>query len=195
MQEPSSGPDLARVEFATSMRGYDKEEVDTFLRELAEEHNRLIGELASARRSAEKAHLELGEEIGELLQHAKDVADQLVKKAEEEAAATTEKARRDAERTTLDAQQRAEELRRASETDALKRLRDAQEKVAALQVTENQVRTRMYTLRQSVVSLAEQIEEVEDRPVIDQQVQDDADELETLRGSVPTAVDPAPPAE
>ena len=187
MEEQESTQDLRRVEFATAMRGYEKEEVDTFLRELAGEQDRLTAELARAKRAAEKAHLELGEEIGQLLQHAKDVADGLVKKAEEEAASIQEKARRTADKTTTDAEAKADALRRASEADAVARVRDAQEKVRALQDTEGQVRTRLYSLRQTVATLNDTIEEAEARPPLHQDVLDDTSEVEALTASVTPA--------
>ena len=189
MQDEEATPNLTRVEFATAMRGYDKDEVDTFLRELAGEQERLTTELATANRRAEKAHLELGEEIGQLLQHAKDVADSLVKKAEEESASIKEKARRAADKTTTDAEAKADALRRVSESDAVARIRDAQEKVRALQDTEGQVRTRLYSLRQTVATLNDTIEEAEARPALHQEVLDDAGEVEALSSTAP----PSPP--
>ncbi len=182
--------DLERVEFATSIRGYDKDEVDTFMRELAEEHNRLVAELAAVKRSAEKAYVELGEEIGDLLQHAKDVADQMRKKAEEDAATIKEKARRAAEKTTSEATRRAEDLRRAAEADAVGRLRDAQEKVRLLQETEKQIRTRLYSVRMTVQTLAEQIEAAEAKPEVEQEVLSDGEEIGALSSAGSASVVP-----
>jgi cell division initiation protein len=180
MPEETSVPDLARVEFSTAMRGYEKDEVDTFLRELAQEHNRVVVELAAAQRSAEKAHLELGEEIGELLQHAKDVADGMLKKATEEAAATKEVARRKAEQVGADAQRKADQLVAAAEADALARVRDAQQKVRALQETEAEVRARLQGLQETVRGLGEQIAKSASQPEVRQKILDDPAEISVL---------------
>src|SRR5688500_7738833 len=146
------------VEFTTAMRGYDKQEVDTVLRELADEHNRLVTELAAARRSADQAHLELGEDIGELLQHAKDIADGLVKKAGEAASVVKEEARRSAAGTVADARRAAENLTRTAEAAAVETVRSAQQKVAALQTLESEVRSHLAVLQQTARSLDEEIE-------------------------------------
>ena len=185
MQEPSTSPaqNLARVEFATAMRGYDKDEVDTFLRELADEHNRLVTELAEAKRTAEKAHLELGEEIGDLLQHAKDVSDQMVKKAEEHTAEIKEKTRRAAERTMAEAERKAAELRRTAEADAVARIRDAQQKVHSLEETEQEIRAHLRALKTTVDSLGQQIDATEATPSIEQPILDDAGEILALQST------------
>ena len=180
MPDQSPVPDLARVEFSTAMRGYDKDEVDTFLRELAGEHNRVVVELGAARRSAEKAHLELGEEIGELLQHAKDVADGLIKKAREEAAATKEVARRKAEQLGAEARRKADELTAAAEAVSLARIRDAQQKVRALQETETEIRAHLASLLQTVKGLDDQIVRATGEPEVEQKVLDDRAELSVL---------------
>jgi cell division initiation protein len=180
MPEETSVPDLARVEFSTAMRGYEKDEVDTFLRELAQEHNRVVVELAAAQRSAEKAHLELGEEIGELLQHAKDVADGMLKKAKEEAAATKEVARRKAEQVGADARRKADQLVAAAEAAALARVRDAQQKVRTLQETEAEVRARLQGLHETVRGLGEQIAKSASQPEVRQKVLDDPAEISVL---------------
>jgi DivIVA domain-containing protein len=184
--------ELARVEFATAMRGYDKDEVDTFLQELAEEHNRLLADLAAARRTAEKAHLELGEEMGDLLQHAKDVAAANIKKGEERAAEIKEKARRAAERTIAEAQRKGDELRRAAEADAVVRIRTAQEQVQALQEVEKDVRAQLQLLRSTLASLDRQVDEASQTPAIDQPILDDAGEVVALQPTPTPAASPAP---
>ena len=168
------------VEFTTAMRGYDKQEVDTVLRELAEEHNRVLTELAAARRSAEKAHLELGEDIGELLQHAKDIADGLVKKAREEAAAVAESARRSADATVARARRSAEELTAKAEAVAVAKVREAQRKVASLQALESEVRSHLAVLQQTARSLDEEIGRTVSEPPVVQEVLDDAGEVAAL---------------
>lgn len=180
MPDEGSAQQLARVEFATAMRGYDKDEVDTFLRELADEHNRLLTDLAAARRSAEKAHLELGEEIGELLQHAKDIADGMIKKAGEEAASIKERARRNAEKLLADANRRVDELTTAAEHAAITKVRAAQQQVSALKQTETEVRAHLTALRHTVRTVQEQIDKADARPRIEEKVLDEAGEIAVL---------------
>ena len=180
MPDQGSAQQLARVEFATAMRGYDKDEVDTFLRELADEHDRLLTDLAAARRSAEKAHLELGEEIGELLQHAKDIADGMIKKAGEEAASIKETARRNAEKLLSNANRRSEEVTRAAEQAALTRVRGAQQKVASLKETETEVRAHLSALRHTVRTVQEQLEKADAQPAVQEEVLDDEGEIALL---------------
>lgn len=168
------------VEFSTALRGYDKDEVDTFLRELAEEQDRLITQLTAARRRAEKAHLELGEEMGELLQHAKDIAENVVKKAGEEAAVAMEKARRNAEATVAGARRRAEDLNQAAETATVTRVRDAQQQVTVLQKMEAEVRARLASLQQTVRALDVDIERAAQQAPVSQEVLSDGAEVALL---------------
>lgn len=190
-EEQPISQDLTRVEFATAMRGYDKDEVDTFLQELAAEQNRLVAELAQTQRTAEKAHQELGEEMGDLLQHAKDVAAGMVKKGEEQAAEIKEKARRAAERVLAEAERRGDELRRAAEGDAVARVRTAQEKVRTLQGAEQGVREQLQTLRSTLASLDRQVEEAAHAPAIDQPVLEDAAEVVALQATTASSPTPA----
>lgn len=141
MEQPlaSSAQDLERVEFATAIRGYDKDEVDTFLRELAVEHNRIAAELSAAKKSADKSYVEMGEEIGDILQHTRDVADQMIKSAEEEAAGIKERARRAAEQTATEAARRADRLKEA----------------------EQEIRTRIRMMAETIQSLTVQIVEMD----------------------------------
>ena len=191
MEEQPTSQDLTRVEFATAMRGYDKDEVDAFLQELASEQNRLTAELDQARRTAEKAHLELGEEMGDLLQHAKDVAEGVVKKGEERAAEIKEKARRAAEKVLAEAERRDAELRRTAEAEAVTRIRAAQDQVRELQQIERGVREQLQALRTTLASLDRQVEEASAAPVIDQPVLEDAAEIVALQSTPETSPAPA----
>ena len=191
MQDKPNSQDLTRVEFATAMRGYDKDEVDAFLQELAAEQNRIVAELAQAQKTAEKAHQELGEEMGDLLQHAKDVSAGMIKKGEEQAAEIKEKARRAAERVLAEAERKGEELRRAAETDAVARIRNAQEQVRSLQQVEAGVREQMQDLRSTLASLDRQVEEASQKPAIDQPILEDAAEVVALQPTAATAPTPA----
>ena len=164
--EVSSSQDLTRVEFATVMRGYDKDEVDTFLHELAAEHERLVAELTDARKTAEKAHRELGEDIGDLLQHAKDISENMVKKAEEEAAVIKEKARRASEQAAARAAERAQEVIKEADGEAASRIAAADRKIQELIVSEKAIRARLAELRSTLESIGKDLVTVEKSPEI-----------------------------
>jgi DivIVA domain-containing protein len=188
----SSAEGLERVEFATAIRGYDKHEVDTFLRELAAEHNRMMAELDAARNSAEKSYLEMGEEVGDLLQHARDTADQIMKLAEEESAAIKDGARRAAEKTASEAARHADEVRSAAETSALRKIREAQDKLRQLKAAEQEVRARMRTIAETIHSLSIQIADIESTTEIDVAARDDAGEIDALTREATTSPTPSP---
>jgi DivIVA domain-containing protein len=161
---------LEHVEFSTAIRGYDKDEVDTFLRELAAEHNRMMAELVEAQKNAEKAHLEMGEEIGDLLQHAKDVADQMIKRAEEEAAAITEGARRAAARTASEALRRTDHLRGA----------------------EKEIRARIRMMAETIQSLNIQITDMDSTSETEATAEDEVSDIAELTRDVSTSPTPSP---
>jgi cell division initiation protein len=135
-------------EFSTSLRGYDKEEVDAFLSTLAAE----IREYQRA--SSEQLYQNLGEEMGALLQHAKDSGDAMRKEAEEDAAAARHAAETDAQRTRADAEHKASETRAAAEADATERIKEAEERVRELEVLEREGRERLRLLRAEIEALA-----------------------------------------
>lgn len=169
MLEPLSPQDIEKADFAIAMRGYDREEVDGFLRAMAQEQRTLLEELTTAKRGAEQSYLALGDEIGGLLQHAKDVADDMVKKADEEAARLLDDARQAAERTTSESEQRAAEIRAEAQKDAAECVADATEKVSALQESERDARERLHSLRTLLQSLGNDIEQAEAKPLISKQ--------------------------
>jgi cell division septum initiation protein DivIVA len=148
------------------VRGYSREEVDAFMRDLAQHQRTLTEELAKAKQESEKTYLALGEEIGALLQHAKDIADDMVKKADEEAARLRDEARRAAERTQKDARDRSVGIIRAAEKDAGESIAEAEQKIDELQGAEMEARERLQSLRALTNSLGTQIEEVEKKQPI-----------------------------
>src|SRR5918992_594028 len=78
MKESVSPDQIERATFGMTLRGYDRDEVDIFLRRVADELRE------SQRLRSEKLYENLGDEIGTLLQHAKDNADAMTKQAEED---------------------------------------------------------------------------------------------------------------
>lgn len=196
MIEPLSPQNIENAEFPVAVRGYSREEVDAFLRDLAQQQATLTEELAKAKQESEKTYLALGEEIGGLLQHAKDLSDDMIKKGEEEAARLNEEARRAAERTRSNARDRSVEIIRAAEKDAAECVADAEQKIAELREAEAEARNQLESLRALAESLSGQIQQVEKKEPISRQPADitpaDIAEADESRDETALEPDPAP---
>src|SRR5919109_868344 len=94
-----SPEDIESIEFSTTRRGYDKEEVDDFLRQLASEVRSRAGE------QEKNPYLSLGEEIARLLQHPREAAKKKTPDARHEAGTILSTARGDAEELERDARE------------------------------------------------------------------------------------------
>lgn len=180
MREASSNEELENTTFSTTLRGYDRDEVDAFVRTVAQE----MRELHHGR--TEKLYESLGEEMGGLLQHARDSADEMTRGAEKQATATRsqaeadaqqarQEAEADAQKTREDAAARALELQQkagqqASETraeadrEASTRIAEATDRVRQLEETEGQARARVKSLREEVASIANDLRLIESTP-------------------------------
>jgi DivIVA domain-containing protein len=176
MQHALSPEELESITFSTSLRGYDRDEVDEFLRTLAAD----LKESQKAR--ADRLYENLGEEMGGLLQHARDSADQMLQEAEAEARRLREEAQEEArrtreaaaaharstkeesemtaQRTIEDANLRARETRDEAEHDAAVRIEATEARVRKLEETEADVRERIRVLRLHLVSLSDQLQEI-----------------------------------
>ena len=159
MREASSNDDLENTTFSTALRGYDRDEVDAFVRTIAHEM-RVLNEGRN-----EKLYESLGEEMGALLQHARDSADEMNRQAQEDAAATRAAADEDAQRIREEAARRAKELQENAEKEAAQtrteaekesstRVEHATEKVRRLEATEGQARARLQSMREELASIA-----------------------------------------
>jgi cell division initiation protein len=156
MQEELVPEYIEGREFSTSLRGYDKGEVDSFLSSLAAE----IRDYQLA--NSERLYQNLGEEMGSLLQHAKDSGDAMRKEAEEDAAAIRHSAESDAQRTRADAEQRASEIRSAAEAEATERITEAEDRVHALEKVEREARERVRALRAELEVVTAQLSGLQD---------------------------------
>jgi cell division initiation protein len=152
--------DIEARSFSMARRGYDREEVDSYLRSLAEEIRAYQAE------SAERLYQNLGEDMGGLLQHARDSADAMLKEAEEQAAATRHKAEQDGSETRAEAQRQADEIRAASEVDAAERIKVANDKVQHLERIEAETRSRLVALRTEVESVVTQLTTLDATPAV-----------------------------
>nr|MBA2599570.1 DivIVA domain-containing protein [Actinomycetota bacterium] len=109
---------ISGASFSSSLRGFDKDEVQAFLAAVAQR-------VASLQDEAENAHLNLGERIGRLLQDAKDNSDEITERARNEAAQEREVAVQDATKTreeadaySLDTRTQADEYSRETRAEA-----------------------------------------------------------------------------
>ncbi len=144
------------ADFSITLRGYDKDEVRAFLLRVADT-------LRHLETSADSAYQRLGEDIGNLLQDARDSADQMKRKAEEEIARRQEQAAATAATTIDDAQREAAAIRQATEDEISARLQEAENKVLELRDAEKDVHERLQWLRMNLQSVVEQLEAVETR--------------------------------
>jgi DivIVA domain-containing protein len=109
--------DVRDVSFATSVRGYDRREVDAYV----ERVNRVIAELEISRspQSAIKHALDrVGEQTSGVLQRGREVAEELTATALAEADHVTRRAKVEAEEMVESAQMQAHQLRGQSKEEA-----------------------------------------------------------------------------
>lgn len=175
MREALSPEDPDYVSFNTSRRGYDRNEVDAYLRDIA-------AELKEARElRSERMYEGLGEEIGSLLQHAKDSADDMQAQAEKDAATTRSEAEADARRLRQDATNHAGSIKANAEHDATARIKEADERVAALELQEVEIRERIKSLRTELESITDLLRPLE-VPASDERGQASDEESRTTEG-------------
>lgn len=103
--------ELENRAFTTKMRGYDPDEVQAFLADVART-------LRDHKKQADRAYQAVGEEMGEMLQQARDRADAMIADAEQKAAGILADASAAAEETRSEAQAEAEETRSAAQAEA-----------------------------------------------------------------------------
>ncbi len=134
------GPgDIEKADFAVTLQGYARKEVDSFLVKVAQTVRHLQA-------TAENPYQTLGEEIGKLLQDARDRADEMVRRTEEETARLHEEAVATANRTREEAEQHA-----AGREEA------ADEKVLQLEHIEKDIRQRLHSVRKDLQAVAERL--------------------------------------
>ena len=156
--------------FTTKLRGYDPDEVNEFVAEVA-------AMLRDHKKHADRAYQAVGEEMGEMLQQARDRADSMIaaaeskaadaiakanaaaeetrRAAEQAAAATRSGAEEDATRLRTDAANAAEETRSNAQRDAEDRTARADERVRLLESKENEARDRIRALQGELQRISE----------------------------------------
>lgn len=168
---PFSPEEIESKEFLITLRGYDKDEVQAFLRAVAADYRGVVeGARTAAPVSTGSNPFEsLGEEVGTVLKVARESANALRQKAEDEAAATRRRAEEEsaalrnaasaaAKRLTEEAERHAIEVRAHAERDAGERLRETARRVERLQGTETKLRQRLYSLEMMLQSMRQELD-------------------------------------
>lgn len=123
--QPDITPDvLENASFTTRMRGYDPEEVDALLAAVATQ-------LHTYKDAADRAYQLVGEEMGELLQKARDRADEMMAAAEKEAAEALARARAEAERERAEASEETRRVRDEAHAAAAEMRAHAEQEASA----------------------------------------------------------------
>ena len=111
MQTEITPEALENPNFTSKMRGYDPDEVNELL-------GRVAAVLRQQKQAADRAYQVVGEELGDMLQQARDRADEMLAAAEKEAAETTLAASMAAQKARDEADKDAARARKEAEDDA-----------------------------------------------------------------------------
>jgi cell division initiation protein len=142
---PPSPEEIENARFATKLFGYDRDEVDVFLAEIAADYSNAIQEIDASKRIAGNPDLMLGDEVGKLLQQARETAESIRRQAQQEA----EGLRAQAEQESM---QRREEARQEVERLIL----GAQDRVRSLQEAEARLREQIKLAVESAAHVLDQ---------------------------------------
>jgi DivIVA domain-containing protein len=124
--------EIENLEFHVTVRGYARDEVREFLSAIA-------AHVASLEEKAATGYLNLGEKIGELLQQAKDAAEEIEAVARDEAARMLEDAG----------------------THAAKIVREAEHRVAELENTQGEILNSLQSLKTQLEGMTARLRPVE----------------------------------
>lgn len=150
--------DLRRKEFKSGFRGYDANQVDDFLDEVADEFERAVNDNGRMRDEIEvlKGRLQQFEElegsIRAALVHAEQAAEDLRRSANREADAVREAAQREAEFTVREAQERSHRLL----ADSSSRVERVDESYKALTTAKQQFANDFRHLLRTYLSVMDQ---------------------------------------
>lgn len=133
---PLRPDDIRSKTFPIVMRGYDKEQVDAFIEELAAEYK----ELQRTRPATPPDPVEsLGAEVTEVLRSARDAAESLQKRSQAEAEQIRKRAADKALEVRRKSQEEAERLVSSATAESKKKLADAEERASrAIKAAEDQ---------------------------------------------------------
>jgi DivIVA domain-containing protein len=169
---PFSPEEIESKEFLITLRGYDKDEVNAFLRAVAADYRSALSRQGTDVVVPSSSYEALGAEISTVLSTAKqsaetirrraeDDATELRRRAEEESRSLREAASRAAKRLTEEAERHSIEVRASAEREASERLRESARRVERLQATETKVRQRLFSLEATLKQIRQELEAVE----------------------------------
>jgi DivIVA domain-containing protein len=169
---PFSPEEIESKEFLITLRGYDKDEVNAFLRAVAADYRSALSRQGTDVAVPSSSYEALGAEISTVLSTAKqsaetirrraeDDATELRRRAEEESRSLREAASRAAKRLTEEAERHSIEVRASAEREASDRLRESARRVERLQATETKVRQRLFSLEATLKQIRQELEAVE----------------------------------
>jgi cell division initiation protein len=172
--------DIQTKEFREAFRGYNQDDVDAFLDEVAESQMRLLHELqrvriqaASKEQEAERVRETSVEQVGAIVEHARDQAKDAVKEdvrrtlvaaqtaaeqALQEARAKASTIVADAERRARDLDQRTAERARALDPMMATTIEDLQASIDDLRRKEAEIRDRIRGMLEEQMKLIDQFE-------------------------------------
>ena len=203
---PFTPEEIDSKEFLITLRGYDKDEVKAFLKAVAADFRAVLDSAPSPVEASGNAYEALGKDIGNVLQVAKQSADQLRKKAEEEATGMRRRAEEEANtlreaasnaarRLTEEAERHSVQVRAEAERDASERTVDANRRVDKLQSAESKLRQRLYALEMMLQSMRQELESGDDGGAVDTSsgASDKGDSINVATSSSKEKTPPRPP--
>jgi DivIVA domain-containing protein len=166
---PFTPEEIDSKEFLITLRGYDKDEVKAFLKAVAADYRAALSSADSGQDAPTSAYEALGKDIGQVLQVAKQSADQLKRKAEEDATSMRRRAEEEAanlrdaassaaRRLTEEAERHAVQVRAEAEREATEKTASATRRVEKLQSAESKLRQRLYALEMMLQSMRQELE-------------------------------------
>lgn len=142
---------IERKDFAAARRGYDPDEVDRHLREIAD----AVGDLRRAASGSPAA------DVGSVARAAADQVRAIVEAAERSAAEISEQAERDARAARSEAEQDARETRERADADAAEHVRKVEEATAGMLERSRSIQSEidglLSGLREATTGLAESV--------------------------------------
>jgi DivIVA domain-containing protein len=142
---------IARREFFTVLRGYDKAEVEEFLHEVASDYAALLEAYESAQNTPVDAYESVGQEVSVLLKTARESSDSLLAQAQSKADELLRQAESDAKIAREKADATAHDL-----------LVDAERRVALLRQNEGELRARLDELSAMINDVRSLLDEQEE---------------------------------
>jgi DivIVA domain-containing protein len=194
---PFSPEEVEEKDFLVTLRGYDKDEVRAFLQAVSADYKAALESSRSAGAVSGDAFASLGQEVGHVLQTAKESAEAVRRKADEEAGALRARAEQEAsgvrdaagkaaKRLTEEAEQYAIGVRASADRDATERIRETTRRVERLQTTEAKLRQRLYSLETMLHAIRQDIESAQETDM------EENEDLEPIAGEdIPSSTPPA----